>query len=350
MLVVLDGVFNHTSAQHPWFRQARVDAKSRFRKRYYFEPDGTYETWANEVWSLPKLNWEEAELVPLVGRVLDYWDDLGVDGWRMDVANEIPRRAWMQLRAGRPRSYWIGEIWHEAPDWIGGEPLSGVMDYPLYHIVRDALLLGKAGARELEGRLVEHSLLYPAHVGALNWTLLSSHDIPRAVSLADGERDRVRSALVFQYAWQGTPYVYYGDERWVEGDTADAGRAVLGWPPERQVNPLLATLAARRRKNPWIAWARLERVEREEEVLVCRRVADDGPGAGGTVVLVTNLGSEQFGLDVRVWGVEGGVDLATGETVPGRLLSVGPGQVKAVVIPEITPDASLDRAGHPSRG
>jgi alpha-amylase len=103
--VILDVPFNHTSDQHPWFREAVNDASSPRRRFYFIEPDsGT----ARDGWhtvispsgerlqylglfspSMPDLNFDNPEVRREVEAIAKFWLDLGVDGFRLDAAKHI---------------------------------------------------------------------------------------------------------------------------------------------------------------------------------------------------------------------------------------------------------------------
>ena len=86
--------------------------------------------------------------------VAEHWLRFGIDGWRLDVPAEIRDEAFWQefrrrCRAVNPEAYIVGEIWHEAPEWLAGDRFDAVMNYPLAEAI-----LGFVGARVTSTRRV----------------------------------------------------------------------------------------------------------------------------------------------------------------------------------------------------
>src|SRR5690606_31513548 len=103
MKLILDGVFNHTSFDHPWFREKR-------ETHYCLKRNGQPETWMD--WGvMPKLNLDRAEVVETLSEVVAYWP--GIDAWRLDAAHLLPERFLRRLRE-RFDGLLIGEEWEHA--------------------------------------------------------------------------------------------------------------------------------------------------------------------------------------------------------------------------------------------
>ncbi len=290
MRIVLDGVFNHagrgfwafhhvleTGAASPyrdWFviDQARLDAGRPIRA--YPGPteqralDGAasadqhmagagslpalgYQAWWDHP-ALPKWNIANPHAREYLLGVAEHWIRFGIDGWRLDVPEEIPDAGfWRELRrrvrAINPEAYLVGEIWHEAPEWLRGDRFDAVMNYPLLEAVLGftagrrldrAAIAGQAelarsvvplDARAFADRL-EHTLgLYDPAVVAVQLNLLDSHDTPRFVTMAGGDRAALRLAVLLQMTLPGAPCVYYGDEVGVEGRADPDCRRAFPW-------------------------------------------------------------------------------------------------------------------------
>lgn len=264
--VIIDGVFNHCS----WYFFAFDDVvrngeKSRYKNWFYdlqfpvIRPESdqeqpAYSSFAYER-KMPKLNSSNPE-------VLDYFVDVGthwireyhVDGWRLDVANEVDRDFWRAYKkAGRaidPESVMIGEIWESAESWLRGDMFDSTMNYDFRKNCRDFFGSETINAAEFDARITQMNYRYPTGIlqGQLN--LLDSHDVNRFFSYCKGDIRRLRLAEVFLFTAPGVPCVFYGDELGVSGGCEYALRGPMPWtaPPcdEREFFKRLISL---RREN-----------------------------------------------------------------------------------------------------
>jgi cyclomaltodextrinase len=259
MRLVLDMVFNHTSHRHPWFRAAEAHPDSPLRDRYRFRDDGSYETFADNVPSMPKLVWNAA-VEQAVADILAWWTDQGADGFRLDVANEMPRDGWLALRQRFPTAIWVGEAWPPSPEWVNNEPYTGITDYVWHSLIARPLLEGR-GARRLHANLLAHDRLYGSRQHGANWIPLGSHDLPRPVTLAGGRLDRVMMAQVVEWATPGLPVLYYGDEQYLPGGPDPDCRRPFPWEEVAREprHALVSRLIHWRRAHPWVAALPLRR-------------------------------------------------------------------------------------------
>lgn len=139
--VILDGVFNHCGADFFAFRDVRQKGKaSRYYNWFYHLPETiqyadppNYEAFAY-VKEMPKLNTGNPEVVEYLCNVGTYWiREADIDGWRLDVANEINHEFWRAfrhaVRAVKEDMFLIGEIWEEAGIWLQGDQFDSTMNY-----------------------------------------------------------------------------------------------------------------------------------------------------------------------------------------------------------------------------
>ncbi|MGN0985452.1 MAG: glycoside hydrolase family 13 protein [Candidatus Enterenecus sp.] len=297
MKVVLDGVFSHTGSNSVYFDQKGVfghgacsDPDSPYRGWYDFQhyPD-RYTSWWGIV-TLPCVHeMNESYLDYIIqgeDSVIAHWLSLGADGFRLDVADELPDafiaafRA--RLKALKPDAILLGEVWEDASNKIAydvrrryfadGE-LDSVMNYPF----RNAILGLMAHCDPEEFRrsvmtIVEH---YPAPVLHCLMNSLSTHDTPRILTLMgdsfDGPKTekaerflsgdarpwasaREMAAAVLQFTLPGMASLYYGDEAGMEGFEDPFNRRGYPWGGEdrellefyRQLTELKCTLPALR--------------------------------------------------------------------------------------------------------
>jgi neopullulanase len=303
MRVVLDGVFNHTGRGFwPFHHVLETGAGSPYRSWFYFDEEGleqgrpidAYPTaharsgiavdqpesgeveragdslrrYGYEAWwdlpALPKLNIAEPAVRDYLWRVAEHWLRFGIDGWRLDVPGEIDDPAfWAEFRrrcrAVNPEAYLVGEIWHEAPDWLAGDRFDALMNYPLakaiigfvagqslnqwllnlHHQYSEVVRLdgGQFGAR-LRGLLDT----YAAETTAVQLNLLDSHDTPRAMSIFGSDREALELAVLVQATLPGAPCIYYGDEIGLEGGIDPDSRRAFPWDPGRWDEAMLGAV------------------------------------------------------------------------------------------------------------
>jgi cyclomaltodextrinase len=241
--LVLDGVFNHVgrgffafvdvlengehSAYKDWFhiKELPLDAYDEGKQI-------NYEGWWNHK-SLPKLNTANNHVRNYIFNVARYWIDQGIDGWRLDVPNEIDDDDfWAEfrrvVRSGNRDAYLLGEIWDVNPRWANDKHFDGLTNYP----VRDALvglLQGRESAVQFNDRINTLIKTYPTENLLAMYVPLDSHDTERFKTIVGGSVEKVKIAYLFQMAFPGAPGIYYGDEIGMEGGKDPDSRRAFPW-------------------------------------------------------------------------------------------------------------------------
>lgn len=265
--IVLDAVFNHTSRDFFAFRDLQEKQQnSRYKDWYYVdeypargELMPTYRSFSY-FGGMPKLNCRNPEVRKFVCDVVKYWtEECHVDGWRLDVADEIGRDFWREfrrtMRKVNPQLLIVGEIWHFNGSYLTGDQWDSVMNYHFTDAVKGFLLEKKLTAKEfaekldfVRGRLKGETVPYL-------WNLIDSHDTPRFMTQADGKKELLKLAAALQLLLPGMPMIYYGDEVGMTGEKGSGCRRGMLWDEERQDRELLGfyrKLLAVRRQNPVI--------------------------------------------------------------------------------------------------
>lgn len=240
MHILIDFVFNHTSDQHPFFRDAYGNPGSRFSGWYRWRnaEQTEYDSFGGFS-NLPRLNYENPEVRAFATRRALYWLDPnrdgelsdGVDGYRADAARFIPRDFWAELRpamaAVSPGAVLLGEIWAEGQDiarYLKGDGLHAAFDFPVYHA-----LLGPN--TEVDGQNVLAGTADPSPAW-LNMRSLprlvapesvlvrftNNHDTNRVMSKIEDDMARARAAAVWLLTVPGVPLIYYGEEIGMRGE------------------------------------------------------------------------------------------------------------------------------------
>ena len=284
--VVLDGVFNHASRGFYQFHHTLENgAASPYLDWFYFDevrlragklPNAypsneercaarggcSLEVNGYRAWwdlpALPKFNTQTEAVRRFIFDVAHHWIEFGIDGWRLDVPGEIDDDSFWQefrrvVKGVNPQAYLVGEIWDEAHRWLQGDQFDAVMNY-----VFNRACLGFFGGERLDASLrlggfeipplsasrfadaVDRMLsLYDWEVTLAQLNLLSSHDMPRFLTLVQGDREALKLAVLFQMTFPGAPSVYYGDEIGMEGGPDPDCRRAFPWDEGRWDRDLL---------------------------------------------------------------------------------------------------------------
>lgn len=310
MRILLDGVFSHTGSHSIYFDAANqfgggavsAGPSSKTYKWYDFQEFPRKYTcwWGIDV--MPCVNELDPDYMDYIlgeDGVVATWLRRGADGFRLDVADELPdaflaalRR---RVRATKPDAVVIGEVWEDASNKIsygvrrqyftGGE-LDGVINYPF----RTAILNFAAGhddggaLAETVMALAEH---YPAAALDCTMSVLGTHDTER-VGTVLLDRNARRAAAFLQFTLPGSPVIYYGDEAGLTGGRDPMNRLPFPWGREdRDLQALYRELSALKNAHPALRrgdirfeWAGggILRFERRcaAETVFCELVRDTG--------------------------------------------------------------------------
>ncbi|MCJ8011970.1 alpha-glycosidase [Paenibacillus sp. KQZ6P-2] len=245
--VLLDAVFNHSGRTFaPFVDLQKNGEKSRYREWFHVREfpiavkDGvpTYDTFAFEP-LMPKLNTENPEVKEYLLKAAAYWiEETDIDGWRLDVANEVDHEFWREFRRVvkklKPDAYILGEIWHEASPWLMGDQFDAVMNYPFTNAVLDFFVDGIGDARNFANAIGKQFSRYPRQANEATFNLLDSHDTARLLTRCEGNKDKMKLAAQFQFTYTGTPCIYYGDEIGMTGGHDPECRKCMEWDEAKQ--------------------------------------------------------------------------------------------------------------------
>ncbi|HEX3077884.1 MAG TPA: glycoside hydrolase family 13 protein [Lachnospiraceae bacterium] len=250
MHIIIDGVFNHCSWQFFAFEDVvEYGENSRYKDWFYdlvfpvVRPQTAHEipTYACFAYErkMPKLNTSNKEVQEYFAEVCRYWiREFDIDGWRLDVANEIDRNFWRMFREAAKKEksdvVLIGEVWENSDTWLRGDAFDSTMNYDFRKHCRDFFALSKVDGENFSCNINQMLLRYPRNQcdGQLN--LLDSHDVPRFLSLCNGELNRWRQAYLFLMLSPGVPSLFYGDEKEIEGITECEYRSPMRWESSGQ--------------------------------------------------------------------------------------------------------------------
>ena len=292
--IILDGVFSHTGDDSVYFnRKGRYNTlgaynspESPYYKWYKFTnyPD-KYQSWWGFV-TLPEVIEEGEEYRNFIngkGGIIEKWLKAGADGFRLDVADELPDIFIDELRARlketKPDALLMGEVWEDATTkhsygsrrrYLLGSQFDSVMNYPFANAILDFCRSGKAESfMSTVMQIVEN---YPKQCLDVMMNHIGTHDTERAITKIAGEsceyRDRqwqschslgdkyekgiglLKCAVALQYTLPGVPSVYYGDEAGLEGYKDPFNRGCYPWGNEnRELIDFYKTMGKIRKEN-----------------------------------------------------------------------------------------------------
>ena len=275
--VILDGVYSHTGSNSLYFNKDKTfDSIGAYNSKespyhswytFYQYPD-SYNCWWNFD-TLPTVKKLDPAFVEYIitgeDSVVAYWLRQGCDGFRLDVADELPNEFMdmlkKRIRQIRPDALLLGEVWEDASNkeaygvrrryFVDGT-LDSVMNYPFRTAIMK-YLKGADDGRGLQDTVMTILENYPPQVIPCNMNLLGTHDTPRILTALvddfDGSRqemakrqlseeqkklayDRLYLASVLQYTLPGSPSLYYADEVGMEGCKDPFNRRTYPWGRE----------------------------------------------------------------------------------------------------------------------
>jgi neopullulanase len=313
--IILDGVFNHASRGFWQFHHVLENGMASPYKDWFFfdtarlqgrRPWGVYPDkeelqalqsgedslkaigyrgWWN-LPALPKFNTHTPAVRKFLFEVAEHWIQFGIDGWRLDVPADIDDDSfWQEFRYRvhkvNPQAYIVGEIWHEAQRWLQGDQFDAVMNYEVtkpilaffpgpyldlrvlhqqsnYHGIQGAI-----DAHEFANRIDHNLQLYKPDITYSQFNLLDSHDTPRFLSCASGNKDSLRLAWLFLFSYPGAPCIYYGDEVGVDGEQDPDCRKSFPWEAGKRAHNLLTyvkEVIALRKQHPALRYGDYKRL------------------------------------------------------------------------------------------
>ena len=329
MRLLGDLTSNHTGDTHEWFQQAQADPESPTRSWYCFGDDGSYETWMGHH-TLPKLDHTSAEMraamVEGPDSVVARWmrKPIGLDGWRIDVANmtgrlgpvdvnhDVARAVRRTAEAERPDAWVIGEHNHDASSDLDGDGWHGTMNYsgfswPVWSWLRDPDSPARAFGRPVPvarrgGPLVQRTLRewlarYGWRATCQSWNILGSHDSAR-IRTVTGSAVLHRVAAGLQFTLPGVPMLFAGDEIGLEGVLGEDSRRPMPWHRrelwDEQTLATYAALAAARADHPALVHGGLRWAHVDEDCLAFLREHPDGD----VLVVARRASGEPLDLDL----------------------------------------------------
>ncbi|NCC86426.1 MAG: glycoside hydrolase family 13 protein [Clostridia bacterium] len=359
--IVLDGVFNHTGDDSKYFNKykrygeggAYNSKESPYYDWYRFNnwPDD-YESW----WgfqTLPEVKEECPEYLNFIvgdGGIIEKWLKAGADGWRLDVADELPDFLLDKIRARakktKPDSFIIGEVWEDASNKISygfrrkyllGDQLDSVMNYPFSKAIIDFVTSYRTD--DFFDNIMSVLENYPPQVINVLMNPLGTHDTQRILTVLAGlsceykdrkwqseyriTEEQKKSAMnlltiasAIQYTLPGVPSLYYGDEAGVTGFKDPFNRTCYPWGAENaQLVKWYKFLGKLRRNCPALIDGQFVPISAALGCVAYARVKGDD-----TIVIIANRNDHK--IDYNLTNEFSGLKIVSGCTLNGLSVQI----------------------------
>lgn len=320
ILIILDGVFNHTGDDSIYFnkknRYSSVGAYNSKQSPYYPWYDfSSFPDHYNSWWgfsTLPAINKSNDKFIDFLcgdNGIIKKWLRLGAAGFRLDVVDELPDHFVEKIRKavkseGEDKLL-IGEVWEDASNKVAygktkkyflGDQLDGVMNYPFRHAIISYI-------KDKDKYLFENSVMtivenYPSEILNVCMNSLSTHDITRAITALAGApeqndrqwqfenvlsiyqyelgRNMLKCAMALQYFLPGSPCIYYGDEVGVQGYKDPFNRKCYPWGQEdKNILQFARFLGKLRKKLPVLSNGSIKFISSSTETIAFNRQNKD---------------------------------------------------------------------------
>lgn len=253
MRVVLDAVFNHCSENLSEFKDVvERGAASPYYKWFVIHGDKptkrplNYEVFA-ECDYMPKLNTASPEVAEYLCGVGEYWiNKYDIDGWRLDVSDEVSHAFWRKFRdrikAIGADKVLIGENWHDARPYLDGTEFDSVMNYAFTKAALDFFVYKKLPAQGFADKLNALYMRNTTQANYMMFNLLDCHDTDRFYSLCGKNENTLLSAVAVNVFMPGAAMIYYGTEIPLEGGYDPDNRRCFDWAPHAFTDKLRAVL------------------------------------------------------------------------------------------------------------
>lgn len=298
--VILDGVFNHVSSNHPFFQDVLENGTaSKYHSCFYGLPEhprlpapgeAPGYTCFSYVPTMPKTNTADPFLRQYFCGVGAYWiREFDVDGWRLDVANELDdgflRSFRTAIKQAKPDALIVGEVWENAGHYLNGDMLDSAMNYDFRRYCRRFLAEQTVDAEIFDANVSTLLLRYRENALFAQLNLLDSHDVSRYLSLCGENTDKMELSVLLQMTFHGMPCVFYGDEKGLYGTREHEYRQAMVWARSHPLENVYRKLIALRKQNPALRYGSFRTISASGKVYRYSRA-----WGGQTVTVIMNLG------------------------------------------------------------
>lgn len=242
--VMVDAVFNHSGEKFaPWLDVKKNGKDSAYADWFMVNDwsqisrrrstrDGRFYSFAF-AYQMPKLNTNNPEVIDYFCGVCEQWiREFDIDAIRFDVGNEVShwflKEMRRRLKKAKPDIYLLGEIWHDASQWLAGDEYDSVMNYPLMSGIHAFFLDASMEKLEFEHMVNRCYTMYMQQNNNVLFNLLDSHDTERLMNRFH-DLDIFYQQLAVLFTLPGSPCIYYGTEIAMEGGFDPDCRRCMPW-------------------------------------------------------------------------------------------------------------------------
>lgn len=318
--IILDGVFNHTGMDSKYFNAFKsydsIGAHNSQDSPYYdwytfYNFPNDYNCWWG-IKDLPCVNEMSKSFVDYIinseDSVVNKWMKMGIKGWRLDVADELPGEFLKALRKkcheNDESSILLGEVWEDATnkisydvrrEYMSGRELDSVTNYPFRNYFLD-FFANRIDSFKLVKLFEKMKENYPQENFYSLVNILGTHDVARIINMTesiseimqnivynndfykekiaenkdifkDSEIKMLKLIILMQMSFPGIPIIYYGDEAGLHGETDPDNRRTFPWGNEnKDIQNYYKTLIALRNKNEFFATGYFKQVFLNEDI------------------------------------------------------------------------------------
>jgi glycosidase len=265
MKVIIDGVFNHSGWHFFAFEDClKYQEKSAYKDWFYaldfpikridnYEEIPPYACFGYER-LMPKLNTTNQAVIDYFMDVNTYWiKTYDIDGWRLDVADEVDKHFWLQFRSHAKKIKKdiaiIGEVWQTADYYLDGLTFDSTMNYDLMKHAKSFFAHHTIDASNFHHRIVQLLTRYKKPFTYAQMNLLDSHDVPRFLSHCNESIEDYKLAIIFLMTFVGVPMIYYGDEQGLSGLDEEMYRQPMQFNHNESLHAFFKSVIALRHKH-----------------------------------------------------------------------------------------------------
>ncbi|MBI5944301.1 MAG: DUF3459 domain-containing protein [Chloroflexi bacterium] len=243
--IIIDLILNHTSSQHPWFKNANSDPNSPYRDYYVWSEtsgggkwhEGNQGFYYGYFWGgMPDLNYKNPAVTADMLKVTDFWlNEVGVDGFRVDAAKHLIENGdklentpathewykgfYSEYKKQNPQAYAIGEVFGAGSSVVKsytGDQLDQIFNFEM-----SSGFVNSANGGANSGITSAFKFAFMDMPDFNYATFLTNHDQTRAMSTFNGNLDKAKLASFLMLTSPGTPFIYYGEEIGMSGKKPD---------------------------------------------------------------------------------------------------------------------------------
>lgn len=347
MKIVLDIPLNHTAWEHPFYKDPEKKESWYHNIGDIQNFDDPYQAENGSMFGLPDLAQENPEVYSYLTDVAKFWVDKGIDGFRLDAVKNVPVSFWdkftkeMHSYAGDD-FFMVGECFDGNPAKLNNyqaASMDSLFDYPLHFTMVETF--AKDGSmRELANKLTECANKYE-HPEMMS-VFLDNHDTNRFLSVAGGDKNKLKLGLAFSMTINRIPSVYYGTEVSMDGGCDIMGeihnRDDMEFGKDPEMLDFFKKLTSIRQENPALRQGDMNEMWQDDKVFAFSRKCDEQEA----IVVLNNAGNNEYReIPIRPEsGIKDGTvmkDLMTGQTVTvkgGKICANIAGKNAGIFVPQ----------------